>query len=252
MDRGAIESRLRVAGCVAADAEAEEIYQVARSDEARLREIVDRRCSGEPLAWLLGSVRFCEESMRIDPGVYVPRWQSEPLALMAVARLPESGAAVDLCTGAGALAVVMARRRPNARVVATEVDPLAVECAVRNGVEVFLGDMTSNVPRELFGFVDVVTGVVPYVPTDELSQLPRDVLEWEPIWSLDGGENGTRLLIQAIVESAALLREGGSLLLELGGDQARFLSPVLEELGYGQVEVLVDEDEDVRGIVCVH
>lgn len=202
------------------------------------------------MGWLVGWVGFCGERVLVHRGVYVPRWQSEPLALAAAARLPERGVAVDLCTGAGAIAVVLARRRPLARVVATEIDPVAVACARANGVEVFEGDMAIDLPAELAGQVDVVTAVVPYVPTGELRLLPRDVMAYEPRSALDGGTDGTTFLVRAVREVAGLLRPGGSLLLELGGDEAELLRPVLAECGYSDVELMVDEDGELRAVCC--
>lgn len=243
-------AQLLEAGCVAPREEAAELVEAAGGDVGRLRELVARRCSGEPHAWLTGSVRFCDETVFVRPGVYVPRRQSERLALEAVARLPEHGLAVDLCTGAGAIAVVLARRRPLARVVASEIDPLAAGCARTNGVEVFEGDMAANLPAGFLGQVDVVTAVVPYVPTGELRFLARDVLAYEPRRALDGGEAGTVFLVRAALDAAPLLRPGGSLLLELGGDEADLLGPVLAESGYWAVELLVDEEGDPRALFC--
>jgi release factor glutamine methyltransferase len=252
LDLDATEAELRGAGCVAADEEAAELVAAAGGDPERLGALVARRCSGEPLAWLTGSVRFCAERVLVHPGVYVPRWQSEPMALEAAARLPENGVAVDLCTGAGAIAVVLGRRRPLARVVATEIDPVAAACARANGIEVYEGDMAGGLPHELEGRVDVVAAVVPYVPTGELRLLPRDVTAYEPRAALDGGEDGMRFLVQAVREAALLLRAGGSLLLELGGGQAELLRPVLDELAYREIEPILDEDGDLRAVICRH
>jgi len=245
-------AELRKAGCVAAEEEAAELVKAADGDAARLQELVGRRCSGEPIAWLTGSVTFCGETVIVHHGVYVPRWQSEALALAAAARLPERGLAVDLCTGAGAIAVVLGRRRPLAQVVASEIDPVAAACARSNGVEVFEGDMASTLPYALLARVDIVTAVVPYVPTAELRLLPRDVIAHEPRRALDGGEDGTLLLSRAVLEAAPLLVPGGSLLLELGGDEAELLRPLLAENGYGDVELLVDEEGDLRALLCRH
>jgi release factor glutamine methyltransferase len=245
-----VTAELRRAGCVAAEREAAELLAAAGADTARLAKLVERRSTGEPLAWLTGSVRFCGETVRVAPGVYVPRPQSEPLARAAVARLPEGGVAVDLCTGSGAIAVVLARRRPKARVVATEIDSRAAACARENGIEVFEGDMAAGLPAALDGRVDVVTAVVPYVPSDELRLLARDVVAFEPRRALDGGADGTALLARAAVAAARLLRPGGSLLLELGGDQAGLLGSLLAERGYRETELLTDEEGDPRALVC--
>ena len=241
---------LQKAGCIAARDEAVELLAAARGDRGALRELVARRCSGEPLAWLVGWTRFCGERVRVRPGVYVPRPQSEQLAEAALKRLPRRGLAVDLCTGSGAIAVVLGRGRPGARVLATEIDPLAAACARDNGVEVFVGDMAAALPDEVCGRVDVVTAVVPYVPSDELRLLPRDVVAFEPKRALDGGVDGTDLLRRAILESVGLLRPGASLLLELGGSEADLLAPLLAESGYRHVRRLVDEEGDLRGLVC--
>ncbi len=241
---------LRQAGCVAAEEEAAELLAFVAGDASRLAELLARRCTGEPLAWLVGSVQFCDQNVLVEPGVYVPRWQSEPMARAAAALLPENGTAVDLCTGSGAIAVVMTAQRPHARVLATDIDPLAVACARTNGIEAYQGDMASALPVGLAGEVDVVVAVAPYVPTDELQHLPRDVVAFEPLRALDGGPQGIDHLISAVRAGAGLLKPGGSLLLELGGDEANLLVPFLSEVGFSLPEYLVDEDDDVRAIIC--
>jgi release factor glutamine methyltransferase len=246
----AATERLRSAGCVAAEEEATELVAVAGADPARLRELLARRCNGEPLAWLTGTVRFCGEVLAVHPGVYVPRWQTEPLAREAVARLPVRGVAVDLCSGAGPIAALLTRRRPRARVLATEIDPVAARCARANGVDVLEGDLADPLPPALEGRVDVITAVPPYVPTGELRFLPRDVTAFEPLQALDGGPEGTRGLLRVVHLAARWLRPGGSLLIEVGGDQARLLGPVMEGHGYRDARVLTDEDGAPRAVAC--
>jgi release factor glutamine methyltransferase len=248
MDIASIARQLRDAGCIAADDEALALVDTAGGDAELLTSLVERRCGGEPLAWLVGSVQFCGETLSVRPGVYVPRWQTEPLASEAVARLPDHGVAVDFCTGAGAIAAVLSHRRPMARVLATELDPVAAACARDNGVDVFVGDLAHPLPDGLVGGVDVVTGVVPYVPSNALHLLPRDVLAFEPKVALDGGQDGLDVLVRAVAEAAPLLRTGGSLLLELGGDQADRLGPHLAEHGYGDIVQFTDDDGDLRGV----
>ncbi len=197
---------------------------------------------------MTGSVEFCGIELSVDPGVYVPRWQTEALALRAAALLPAGGNAVDVCTGAGAIAAVMAARQPSARVAATELDGGAVECALRNGIEVHAGYLDDPLPGELLGRVDVLTSVVPYVPTDSLRMLPRDVRAFEPRLALDGGPDGTEKLFEVARRSTRWLRPGGWLLLELGGDQADPVGRLLANLGFGEIGVALDEEGDPRSI----
>jgi release factor glutamine methyltransferase len=247
-DLAALARVLSGAGFIAAEAEAEELLACAAGDIELLDSLVGRRLTGEPLAWIIGKVSFCGLEIRVDPGVYVPRWQSEPLARRAVERLPPTGAAIDLCTGTGAIARTLLLSRPGARVVASDVDERAVACATANGVEAYLGDLFTPLPRTLEGRVDVVVGIVPYVPTPALPLLQRDTFAFESPLAYDGGRDGTEILRRVVRDSPRFLKHGGALLLELGGEQAGALGDELARLGYVDVSVLVDEDGDVRGI----
>jgi release factor glutamine methyltransferase len=247
-DHDVLTTRLAAAGFIAAVEESLELLDASKGDDDLLESLVERRLSGEPLAWITGSTTFCGIKVHVARGVYVPRWQSEPLVERAVSRLPERGMAVDLCTGSGAIAMALLSRRPDARVVASDCDERAVACSLANGIEVYLGDLFAPLPRGLEGFVDVIVGVVPYVPTRSMELLPRDTLRFESASSYDGGEEGTDVLRRVIRKSPDFLRIGGVLLLELGGDQAQLLEGELASHGFSNVAVLVDDDGDVRGI----
>jgi release factor glutamine methyltransferase len=239
---------LAAAGCIAASEEADELIVAAGGEPGVLDDLVARRTTGEPIAWLTGSVTFCDVELFVDRGVYVPRWHTEPLTRRAVTLLPSGGVAADLCTGAGAIAAVLGRAVPTARVLATELDPEAAHCARRNGVEVFEGFLDDPLPSRFEGRVDVMTAVVPYVPTGSLPFLPRDVLAFEPRLALDGGVEGTDLLGEVVARCTRWLARGGSILLELGGDQAGPVSRLLDHAGFEDVDVMVDEDGDPRAI----
>ena len=239
---------LRGAGFVAAELEAAALLRHAAGDRAVLADALGRRLGGEPLAWILGETSFCGMTIRVLPGVYVPREQTEALARRAIDLLPPSGTAIDVCTGTGAIARVVAAARPLARVVGCDIDPCAVACAALNGVEVFEGDLLDAVPADLEGSVDVVIGVVPYVPSRAMTWLQRDIRTFESSASYDGGADGVDVLRRVVNESSRFLRPGGSLVLELGADQAERLAPDLERAGYGRAIVLLDDERDPRGI----
>ena len=248
MDRVSVARRLAEAGCIDADEEAVELIRAAGGDADSLDALIVRRTTGEPLAWLTGSVTFCDMSLIVTPGVYLPRGQTEALARRATELLPPEGIAVDLCTGVGAIAAVLAAAVPTARVLATEIDTVAVGCARRNAVEVFEGYLDDPLPREIERRADVMTAVVPYVPTGSLRLLPRDGQAFEPRLALDGGFEGTDLLEEVARRSPRWLRPGGWLLLELGGDQAEPIGRLLRDVGFGRPNVMTDEDGRPRAI----
>jgi release factor glutamine methyltransferase len=243
-----VAAELARAGFVDPREEAAELIEAAAGDAERLGDWVARRLDGEPLPWLTGYTVFNGHRIGVDRGVYVPRPQTEALVQRAIARLPQDGLAADLATGCGAIAVSLKRARPQARVVATDIDKTAFGCAAKNGVEVYQGHLADPLPATLYGRIDVVAAVVPYVPTEELVFLPRDVQRHEPRLALDGGPGGTRLLEEAVEAASTLLRPGGSLLLELGGTQDRGLTPALHAAGFRLAYRLEDEDGDLRGI----
>ncbi|MGH9110313.1 MAG: N5-glutamine methyltransferase family protein [Acidimicrobiales bacterium] len=243
-----VAERLSRAGCVAPREEADELVAAAAGDAGILARLVERRTGGEPLAWITGTVRFAGHDVVVHPGVYVPRWQSEPLAVRGAELLPADGLAADLCTGSGAVAVVMARARPGARVLGTDLDPAACRCAAANGVEILAGHLADPIPAALVGRFDVVTAVPPYVPTGELAHLPRDVLAYEPVLALDGGPDGTDVLGPVLRAAAELLRPGGTCLVEVGGRQDVALGAELDGAGLELRHRLVDGDGDLRGI----
>jgi release factor glutamine methyltransferase len=135
-DRGAVAwatAELAAAGCVSAAAEARWLVEEA-ADPAALRAMVARRAAGAPLQYVIGWAPFGRLRLRVGPGVFVPRPETEGLADRAAAHLRAAGAAgepvaVDLCTGSGAIACFLAAEVPGARVVATELDPGALAWA---------------------------------------------------------------------------------------------------------------------------
>ena len=166
LDLASVTGALEAAGCVAAHEEAEALIQAADGDD-ELERMLARRRIGEPLAWLIGRANFCGLDIAIEPGVYVPRWQSDPsLSWRRGCCRPRGGASTSA--------------RPAAQVVATEIDPVAASCARRNGVVVYEGNLDDPLPAELASKVGVMIGVLPYLPNDALHFLPRDVQRFEP------------------------------------------------------------------------
>ena len=245
LDEMRLTDRLSQAGCIAARDEARALLGAA-PDTDTLDTWVERREQGEPLAWITGTSTFCGHVVGVDPGVYVPRWQSEELARRAAVLLPHHGRAVDLCTGAGAIAVHLASAVPGAVVIGTDLDERAVHCAGRNGIVAVVADLGEPLRSDAF---DVVTAVAPYVPGRDIAWLPADVQRYEPTLALHGGDDGLDVVRRVVATAARLLRTGGWLLVEVGGDQDSRLAPTLESSGFASVESWFDDDGDLRGIV---
>ncbi|MHB8719378.1 MAG: methyltransferase [Candidatus Dormibacteria bacterium] len=243
-----LTEHLAAAGFIAAPEEAAELEEAAAGSPETLRIMLARRLGGEPLAWITGTTCLSGIRLRVDAGVYVPRWTTEVVAERAAALLPEGGTAIDLCTGCGAVAAVLKARRPAARVVAGDVDLAAVACARRNGIDARAGDLFAAIAPSLRGEVDVVVAVPPYVPRGELDRLQRDTFTFETPLAYDGGEDGLDVVRRVVAGAPGWLRAGGHLVVELGGDQSSRLRGALRRARYDSITELRDADGDLRGI----
>jgi len=215
----------------------------------RFRRLLRARRGGAPIAYLTGTAAFWDMSLAVEPGVLVPRPETE--RIVEEVRDAFAGASgtpliADVGTGTGAIAIAIARALPHARVVATDRSAHALRLAARNaadwapGVRLLPpGDLLAPVARA--GVVaDAVVMNPPYVATRDWRRLPRDVRR-EPRSALDGGPDGlgvVRRLVAAIARGEGV-RPGTRVWIEVGAGQARAARALLARLG-GPTEVALD------------
>lgn len=218
-----IVTRLRAAGCVFAEDEAQLLVSAARTP-ADLAAMVDRRAVGLPLEHVLGWAEFCGLRIAVDPGVFVPRRRTEFLVHQAAALARPGSVVVDLCCGSGALGAALVAAVDRVELHAADIDPAAVRCARRNvadsGGQVYEGDLYQPLPATLRGRVDVLLANVPYVPTEEVALLPPEARVHEPRVALDGGADGLEVLRRVTAAAPLWLAPGGCLLFETSERQA--------------------------------
>jgi release factor glutamine methyltransferase len=252
VDRPALVQRLRAAGCVYAEDEADLLISTADS-AAALADLVDRRVAGRPLEHLLGWAEFCGRRVAVDPGVFVPRGRTALLVAAAVAVAGPAPAVLDLCCGSGAAAVVLHDRLTPRWLAASDLDPAAVACARRNlaplGVPVYQGDLFTPVPTEWRGRLDLVVANAPYVPSDAVALLPAEARLHEAPLALDGGVDGLGVLRRVAAGAAEWLTPGGHLVVEVSAGQAEPLCAVLTDVGLVPT-VLRDAELDATAVTA--
>lgn len=209
----------------------------AAADNPRYLAWIERRLAGEPVAYILGEREFYGLALHVTPAVLIPRPETELLVDLALARIPENKPCdiLDLGTGSGCIAVVIAQARPLARVVASDLSRSALEVAQRNAqrhglrnIEVQHGDWFEPLAGERF---ELIVSNPPYVAAGD-PHLRRGDLRFEPAQALTGGTDGLALLRDIVAQAAAYLASDGWLLLEHGYDQADALAASLREAGY--------------------
>ena len=209
--------------------------------------LINERCKGRPLQYVLGTVNFYGIDLAVDERVLIPRPETELLAELAIGELKKKPfpKVLDLCTGSGAIAAAVAANVPDAKVTATELSPKAFMLARVNlrpygNVNVLRGDLFEALPENELPFDAVLTNP-PYVPSDVIPTLSREVKDYEPAMALDGGRDGLEIIERIIKEAPEHLKSGGMLLIELGFDQGEAVVDLAARAGaYREARIIKD------------
>jgi release factor glutamine methyltransferase len=228
----AVVSKLRAAGCVFAEDEADLLLAAATS-RAELDSLVERRVAGLPLEHLLGWAEFRGLRITVRPGVFVPRQRTGFLVDVAVSLAGPAPVVLDLCCGSGALGAAFAAARPPRELHAADVEPTAVACARVNlpDAHVHEGDLYDALPASLRGRVDILLANVPYVPSGAVASMPPEARLHEPRVALDGGADGLDLARRVAAGAPGWLAPGGTLLVESSEQQAPVLRQIFTAAG---------------------
>ncbi len=213
---------------------------------AKYRELVKRRTAGEPVAYICGEKEFMGLPFKVSPAVLVPQPDTEVLVETALERLKgkESVRVADICTGSGAIALALAHYLPGASLVATDISAEALSIAKENSESLGLADRTEFLEGDLLSPLagkpfDAILSNPPYIPSAEISGLPREV-QAEPRIALDGGADGLDFYRRLLDGGAAHLKDDGFMAMECGDTQAAAIAEMATDKGFAGAEILRD------------
>ena len=220
---------------------------------AAARGLVKRRVGREPLQYILGTQEFCGLEFHVNPAVLIPRPETELLVEYVAQRIASEQQAtiVDVCTGSGCIAVAIARKRPHARVFATDLSNPSLTVARQNAVYHAVGERITWLEGDLLGAlagqglegqVDLIVSNPPYIAEADWATLQPEVRLFEPRGALVAGPQGTELHERLLHESGRYLSPGGALIMEIGAGQARAMRRIVEQTpGYKFHRLIYDE-----------
>jgi release factor glutamine methyltransferase len=203
------------------------------------RGLVRRRGGREPVALITGKKEFWSILFRTVPGVLIPRPDTEILveAVLEEVRGNSSPAILEIGTGSGAVSVAVAKEKPAAKILATDIDPVAASTARLNGKDAMVVKSLEFLAADLFSALregphfDVICSNPPYIVSDAIDSLQPEIRKFEPLTALDGGADGLDVIRRLAGEAQRYLKHGGALILEIGDSQADAVSEVLASHG---------------------
>jgi release factor glutamine methyltransferase len=226
------------------------------------RGLVGRRVGREPLQYILGTQEFCGLEFDVNPAVLIPRPETELLVQYVVQRIPVERQAiiVDVCTGSGCIAVTIARLRPRAQVIATDLSNSSLDVARQNAsrhavgerITWLEGNLLSPLARQkLEGRIDVIVSNPPYIAEADWAMLQPEVRLFEPRGALVAGPQGTELHERLLQDAGQYLSPGGVLIMEIGAGQARALRRIVDQISGYRFHQLVYDAAGLERVVIV-
>ena len=224
--------------------------QVSLADETAFRALCEKRKTRTPLQYLTGVQSFLGRDFHVDERVLIPRPETELLAERAIEALRKrpAPAALDMCCGSGCLAVSMALGVPGADGHAADLSEGALAVTALNAdrlrakVTLHQGDLFGSIPEGMV--FDVIVSNPPYIPAADCLALQEEVRR-EPLMALDGGDDGYDFYRRIAAEAPRFLRPGGTLLMEVGFDQAQDVMALCRAAGF----TFVTAHEDYQHIL---
>jgi release factor glutamine methyltransferase len=234
--------------------------------EEALTHLVQQRMRGTPLAYITGRQEFMGFELLSAPGAMIPRKETEILGHAAVqavkmaARERGQIKVLDLCTGSGNLALVLAKEEPACQVTGVDLSSEAVDLARRNAAFLDLNDRVDFICGDLFqpfenedyyGRFDVITCNPPYISSAHVKQMPAEISGFEPELAFDGGPFGIKIPIRLIKEVPRFLKAGSWLCFEVGLGQGKgLLRSIQNNPAYQMVQPHLDNQGEIRTLTA--
>ena len=195
------------------------------SQSTHLKSLLERRLSGEPLAYIVGAREFYGLELDVNEHVLIPRQETELLVDIVLEYLPSFGPAprvVDIGTGSGAMALAIAAHNESVDLIATDISGVALDVARRNARKLGLDGRVRFVRCDMLetvgGPVDVIVSNPPYIPSGQIGRLQAEV-QREPIIALDGGDDGLEPYRRLLAQAKNKVARGGVVVVELMPEQ---------------------------------
>ncbi len=218
-------------------------FEVDNSSLEIFNSYIQRRLKNEPIAYIIGKCEFMGLDFKLNEHTLIPRADTEILVekVLSIIEQENIKKVLDIGTGSGAIAVSIAKHK-DVDVLALDINKdalyMAKENARANGVDK-VRFLQSNLFENVEEKFDMIVSNPPYIETEEIQKLEPNVKDFEPILALDGGEDGLDFYREIIAKAKLYLNDKGYLAFEIGYNQAKAVSSLMEK-EFKEIEILKD------------
>jgi release factor glutamine methyltransferase len=236
-------------------------YDRPLSDKERIkyREFVRRRASREPVALITGKKEFWSLEITVNPGVLIPRPETEILVEVVLdqCKTLRNCSVLEIGCGSGAVFCAISSERSDIELFACDISFCALSCASINAsakaganrVHIFASDLLESVRSG--PIFDIVFSNPPYIPSNLIDNLAPEIRQFEPNLALDGGFDGLETIRRLISSSRNCLKPKGKLILEIGDQQSEEVVPLLKLNDFSEIRSYTDLSGKIRVLMAV-
>lgn len=216
--------------------------EIEESVKVKFDEMIERRLTGEPVQYITGTAYFYGLELYTDSQVLIPRFDTEVLVEETLKVMKAGDSILDVCTGSGCILAALLSNNKDINADGIDISDNALALAQRNlnkyglKANIYKSDLFENVSKKY----DIIVSNPPYIETEIIDVLEKQVKMFEPHLALDGGKDGLDFYRIISKEAKAHLYKNGKILYEIGYDQGEDVPKILAEEGFENIKVIKD------------
>ena len=227
---------------------------LSKSIKKKYNFAIKRRAKKEPVAYILGKKEFWSQNFKVNKSTLVPRPETELMIYKVIKYyINKKINILDIGTGSGCILLSILQELKNSRGLGIDISPKAIKVAKENSKDLNLLNRvkfkTFDIEKFNSGKFDLIISNPPYIPYKDIKNLSKDIISYEPITALNGGNDGLDLIKKVIYKSTRLLKKSGLLAIEIGTKQYIKVSNLLARHGFKIISKEYDNKDNVRCII---
>ena len=227
---------------------------ITKKIKKKYENALKRRINHEPVAYIIGKKEFWSQNFAINHSTLVPRPETELLIYKVVKFFKNKKINVlDIGTGSGCILLSILKELDHSRGIGIDISSRAIRMAKLNSKELGLFSRSKfkvfDMEKFNSGMYDLIVSNPPYIPSRDIRNLSKDIINYEPLIALNGGHDGLDLIKKVIYKSKNLLKKNGLLAIEIGYCQYLRVSNLLRQQGFREIDREYDNNSNVRCII---